>query len=453
MQVYQSFAIQPKRKISFALTVGAAALLLVSSPGCGQPTKDPSKRAAESATESSNASIKVIKPEEKTIHLKALQPGFIQAFEQTPMYAKIAGYVRKWNVDIDAHVKKGDVLAELYVPELVEEHNQKIEAVKQAEEASEVAKARVAAAAAQIKEAQAEVPRAEYSHQFWRLQYDRVSKLAKTTLASQENDETWNQFQSAAAAVKVAEAKVESSQAKFKEAEALKKKAGVDIGGAKADRDRISALLGYTRITAPYDGIVTRRNINTDDFVQPPTGGKGEPLYVVERRDKMRVVVEVPEADAGWVATDAPAHIRVQALNWQEFSGKVARTSYAISRTARTLVAEIDLENRLDRLRPGMYVYSTITGQHPASFALPVSAIATQGDITQGYQHYCFLVHDGKAERTFVKRDLSDGHFVEVLRKQSKSSDGRSAWEDFTGTEEVVADATTVKDGQEIIRK
>jgi RND family efflux transporter MFP subunit len=436
----------------FALTAGAVALLLVFSSGCGQSAKDPSKGTAESTADSSNASIKVIKPETKTIPLKVRQPGFIQAFEQTPMYAKIAGYVRKWNVDIDARVKKGDVLAELYVPEMVEELNQKEEAVKQANEAFEVAKARVASAAALIKEAQAGVPRAEYNHKFWQLQYDRISKLGQT-LTQQEKEESWNQRESAAAAVKEAEAKVESSQAKFKEAEALRKKAEVDIGAAKADRDRLSALVGYTRITAPYDGVVTRRNINTDDFVQPPTGGKGEPLYVVERRDKMRVVVEVPEADADWVAKDAPARIRVQALNWQEFSGQVARTSYSISRTARTLVAEIDLVNRQDRLRPGMYLVATITGAHPAASAMPVSAVATQGDVTQGYQRYCFLVRGDKAERTLVQVGLSDGSLVEVLRKQSKSSDGSSAWEDFTGTEEVVADATTVKDGQRVINK
>jgi RND family efflux transporter MFP subunit len=452
MHVYQSFAIQPVRKISFALTSSVVAVLLASNAGCGQSSQGPSNGTVEPAGDSSSGSVTVIRPEKKTIPLRVRQPGFVQAFEQTPMYAKIAGFVRKWNVDIDARVGKGDVLAELYVPEMVEELNQKEEAVKQANEAFEVAKARVAAAAALIKEARAGVPRAEYYHEFWRLQYDRISKLT-TTLQAQEKDETWNQLQSAAAAQKEAEAKVESSQAKHKEAEALKKKAEADIGAAKADRDRLSALLGYTRIIAPYDGVVTRRNINTDDLVQPPTGGRGEPLYVVERRDKMRVVVEVPEADASWVAKGAPARIRVQALNWQEFSEQVARTSYSISRTARTLVAEIDLENRQDRLRPGMYVVATITGEHRAAFALPVSAVATQGDVTQGYQRYCFLVRDRKAERTFVQVGASDGKFVEVLRKQAKAADGRVTWEDFTGAEEVVAVAASMTDGQIIGEK
>jgi multidrug efflux pump subunit AcrA (membrane-fusion protein) len=451
MRVYQLFASKPKR-ISITLAKGAVLLLLASGAGCGQSSQGPSKVAVDPALDASNASAKVIKPEKKTIPLRVRQPGYVQAFEQTPMYAKIAGYVRKWNVDIDDHVSKGKVLAELYVPEMVEELNQKQEAVKQANEAFEVAKARVGSAAAIIKEAQAGVPRAEYNHQFWRQQFDRISKLEKT-LTPQEKEETWNQLQSAAAAVKEAEAKVDTSQAKLREAEALKKKAEVDIGAAKADRDRLTALVGYTQLAAPYDGVVTRRNINTDDFVQPPTGGKGEPLYVVERHDKMRVVVEVPEVDASWVAKGAKAHIRIQALNWQEFSGQVARTSYSINRTARTLVAEIDLENREDRLRPGMYVVATITGEHRAGLALPVSAIAIQGDVTQGYQRYCFLVRGDKAERTLVQVGISDATFVEVLGKQSKSIEGGSVWEVFTGAEQVVADAAAVKDGQTVVSK
>src|SRR5262249_9003230 len=176
-------------------------------------------------------------------------------------------------------------------------------------------------------------------------------------------------------------------------------------------------------------------------------------LHVVERRDLLRVLVEVPEMDAAWVAKDAPARIRVQALQWQEFGGTVVRTSYSVDRTAHTLVAEIDLENPKDRLRPGMYAIATITGEHHASWALPVSAVATQGDVTQGYQRYCFLVRDGKAERTLVQVGLSDSNFVEVLQKQSKAAKESGTWEPFTGEEEVVVAPASVTDGQSLTVK
>jgi RND family efflux transporter MFP subunit len=316
-----------------------------------------------------------------------------------------------------------------------------------------VAKARVATAAALVKEAQAGVPRAEYNHRYWRLYYDRLSKL-EAPLEMQVKDETWNQLQSAAAAQKEAEAKVETAQASVREADAVRKKAQVDIGAAEADRDRLAALLSYARLPAPYDGVVTRRNINTDDFVQPPTGGKGEPLYVVERRDLLRVRVDVPETDAAWVNKGAKAVVRVQALRDQEFTREVARTSYSVDRTARTLGAEIDLPNPQDRLRPGMYAIAVITAEHRAALALPAAAVLTQGDVTQGYQRYCFQVREGKAERMLVQVGLSDGKFVEVLRKQQKAGKGGSEqWEDFTGAEDIAAEAASLTDGQSVIGK
>jgi multidrug resistance efflux pump len=394
-----------------------------------------------------------VKPAPKIIRLSVRQPGTIQAFEQTPIFAKIAGYVRKWNVDRGDYVKKDAVLAELDVPELVQELKQKQEMVKQSLEAAEVAAARVATASARIKESQAGVVRAEKNHQFWRLQYDRLTKLT-TTVDAQTKDEAWNQLQSAAAGLKEAEAKVETSQAALKEAEAVRRKTKADIGAAEAERDRVAALVGYTRLKAPYDGVVTRRNVNTDDFVQPPTGGKGDPLYIVERRDRMRVVVEVPEMAVAWVGKGAPARVRVQALQGQEFAGFVARTSYSVVGMARTLVAEIDLDNPYDRLRPGYYVTATIAGEHRAAFALPASAVLTEGDVTQGHRRHCFLVVDGKAERTLIEVEVSDDDFIEVLhRRRTTAKDSQGAWEPFTGAEEIVADARTVTDGQSVVGK
>jgi RND family efflux transporter MFP subunit len=444
MQCFLRYAVEPRR-IAFLLASAAVAACVVTVAGCGLSPQGPSKGPEGPAAEPSSSSISIVKPERRAIPLSVRQPGSIQAYEQTPIFAKIAGYVRKWTVDIGAQVRKGDVLAELYVPEMVEELNQKKEAVKQANEAFEVATARIATAAARVKEAQAGVPRAEHEHQFWRLQYDRLSKV-NNALETQVKDETWNKLQAAAAAWKEAEAKVETSQAALKEAEAVRNKAKVDIGAAEKDRDRLSALLSYTRLLAPYDGVVTRRNINTDDFVQPPTGGKGEPLYVVERRDKMRVVVEVPEAEASWVVKGLQARIRVQALKWREFSAPVERTSYSINRTARTLIAEIDLRNDpQDLLRPGMYVIAMISGEKSNALTVPASAVMTQGDVTQGYQTYCFVMQNGKAVRTPIQIGLSGGGHVELLRKQTKPGE----WEDFSGAEEIIASAASVTESRQ----
>src|SRR5207249_1307116 len=97
--------------------------------------------------------------------------------------------------------------------------------------------------------------------------------------------------------------------------------------------------------------------------------------------DIMRVRVEVPEGDAAWVNRGAEARIHVQVLKSYEFVGAVTRTSWSLDRTARTLLAEVDVPNPEGKLRPGMYAYATITAEHPGGWTLPASAVVTEGDV------------------------------------------------------------------------
>ena len=219
---------------------------------------------------------------------------------------------------------------------------------------------------------------------------------------------------------------------------------------AKHNWEQANTMWAYRRLTAPFDGIVARRNVNTKDFVQPPTAGKGEPLYVVERRDKMRVFVPVPEADAPWVHKENAARIRVQALPSQEITGKVARTSYSLDRAAHTLLAEIDLDNPNDLLRPNMYAYTTITLERLNGLTLPATAVVTQGDVTKGYESYCFLVQEGRLRRTLIQTGVRASGQVEVLKKQEKTSQ-TVRWVDFSG-EELIAkeNIASLADGQAV---
>ena len=288
-------------------------------------------------------------------------------------------------------------------------------------------------------------------------QHERLARVGERGVLDKDSvEEALYGFEAAEAGLQEVESKIKSAQAARDESAAKLSKARADVivaeahlAVAKENRDHIETLLKYTKITAPFDGIVTRRNINTGDFVQPATTGKGEPLYVVERRDQVRIFVEVPETDADWVKKGAKAHVQVQALKDQEFAGEIARTSYSLDRKARTLLAEIDLKNLQDRLRPGMYAFATITADYPAPLALPSSAVATQGDVTQGYQSYCFVVEGEKAVRVAVQVGRSDGQLVEVLKRQK--SGPTPAWEDFNGNEVVVAKAAGVTDGQMIL--
>jgi RND family efflux transporter MFP subunit len=420
--------------------------------------------AAKPPTTSSDTAVQVpkvtlINPERRTIHRAVEQPGTIEAFEQTPLHAKIAGYVEIVRVDIGDRVDKGQVLAELSVPEMVEELNRK-EALlaqakaeaKQAEAALAAAKANVKTTAALVKEAEAGRDRADALVARWKSEYERLQKV-KQTIDQQQLEETRYQLKAAEATRAEVEAKVESAKAARDESTAKRDKAEADVsaanarqGVAEAARDREKALLDYAKVRAPYAGVVTRRNVDTGHFLQPNAANKGEALFMVMRSDKVRIFVDVPETAAPLVGKDTPARIRVQALTGQDFKGTVTRTSWALDPKARTLRAEIDLDNPDGKLRPGMYAYATLTVERDKTMSLPASAVVIQPSGT-----FCFRVVDGKARRMPIEIGLSGGGWIEVLRKQSKpSKDGEPVWEEFTGKEEIVADATALADGQTV---
>ena len=302
-----SFILHPFR---FILQFVAVALLVMAS-GCRQSA---SNSPAVSATQQTGRSVTVVTPVRATIRRQVGQPGLIQAFERTPIVARIPGYVLKWNVDIGDSIHKNDILAELWGPEMVSELELKEEQVQQAHKTLALAKAQVLTATANVQEAVAAVARAQSTRDYWEGQNKRFTRLVtENVLDKQTKEDAQNQFRAAAAALSEAQAKVQSARAVQQEKEIARDKAEVDIRAADADRRRQADLVGYATLTAPYDGVVTQRNINTKQFVQPATGVQGDVLYVVERTDIVRVFVSVPETDAYWVREGAPATVRVQA--------------------------------------------------------------------------------------------------------------------------------------------
>jgi multidrug resistance efflux pump len=432
----------------------AAALLLVLASGCWQSaTNDLPSGPAE---EQSVRSVRVVTPERKTVRREVGQPGLIEAFERTPIVSRIPGYVLKWNVDIGDSIHKGDILAELWVPEMVAELKLKEEMVQQATKSLAMAKAQVATAKAHVQEAEAAVSRAEATHSYWKSQSARFASLVQdSVLDKQTQEETLNQFRSAAAALAEAEAKVQSAKALQQEKESAQDKAMVDIRAAEADRRRQADLVSYATLTAPYDGVVTQRNINTKQFVQPATGNPGDVLYIVERTDVVRIFVSVPETDADWVHIGTPARVRIQALQGQEFKGTVTRTAWSLNRTTRTLLTEIDLDNPElpkvgRRLRPGLYAYATVTAEWPDVLTLAVSAVLTEGDVNVGFKNYVYMIEAGRVKRTPIEIGARNEQLIEVLKKQvAAAGTGEGRWETFTGTEQVVqGDLSGLKDGQ-----
>lgn len=414
------------------------AVLLCAAAGCSRtstanpvPAPVPARAAAPA-----QATVTAIRPEMKTVRRAISQPGQIEANQQTPVYAKVAGFVDAVLRDIGDEVEMGQTLAVVSVPEMDEELAQKEALVTQGRAELERAQKSVAAAEARVALSDALLDR-------WKSEYDRLQKLMKSkgVIEQQTVEETRYQLDAARAGRDESAANRDRAQADVRVAQAK-------LQVAQADRRRLEALVDYTIIKAPFAGVVSRRNVDKGHFVQPASGNKGDPLFVVVEMDPVRIFVDVPESDAVWVTKGTPARVRVQAWPGREFEAKVERTAWALDPRARTLRVEIDVPNPKGELRSGMYAYATILVEHAKTWTVPASSIVNQGD-----QAFVYRVENGKAVRTPVEIGLREGALVEVVRKQVKlpHEGDKPSWEEFTGREEIVStQAATLTDGQTV---
>ncbi|HVT27015.1 MAG TPA: efflux RND transporter periplasmic adaptor subunit [Lacipirellulaceae bacterium] len=403
----------------------ALAAISLSATGCGRGATTTSALPSPHEASAAVVRVKAGKPQRKTLVLTTKQPARIEAFEDTPMFSKLAGYVAKVKVDIGDKVRRGQPLVTLYVPELSDDVQQKTALVTQAEAQSKQAaaavdaiKAAVDTADAKIAEAHAGAARASSERERWKSEYGRIKQLASSGSVTQKlSDETLNQLHAAEAALAAANATIQSAEAAAREARVNVKKAEADqaaadarLGVTKADLAQAKTMLSYATLRSPFDGVITKRTVNTGDFVQPATG-TANPLLDVARTDKVRVFVEIPELEAASVDVDDPATISIQAMPGKTISAAVTRTSWSLYTANRSLRAEIDVPNTQSLLRPGMYATATILlDKRNNALTLPATAIGWDGE-----QAYCWCIESGKAVRHNVTLGLRSSPEVEVL--------------------------------------
>jgi RND family efflux transporter MFP subunit len=434
--------------VSSTLLVG---LLLAA--GCGHSLENSAGRRGNAGPAKSEkgatAGIRVIHPERRDLRTRVVQPGTIQAFEVTPVYSRISGYVQKYRYNIGDHVKAGDVLIDMWIPDYVEQLAQKSAAVKMAEvqirvatTALRAAEAKVETARARIASAQAGVKRAQASYTRWDSEYKRLETLVtQRVLDVQVRDETYRQFEEAAAARDQAEAMVSETTSAHIQAVADRDRARVDVESAQAQLQIASAeerearvLVEYGKLKAPYNGVITQRNVSPGDYLQPGAGTGGRPLFVLEQTDPVRVFVGVPELASYFIHPQDTATIRLQAISGATREGKVVRSAYSLDPSTRTLQTEIDIPNADDHLHPGWYVTVTIAIERKGVWTLPSNAIDMEGQ--QNYVVY-FADADGKPVRTPVIIGPSDDTYTEVLKKFSTAS-STNDWPGFDGSERVM---------------
>jgi multidrug efflux pump subunit AcrA (membrane-fusion protein) len=399
--------------------------------------------------------VKTVKPNRNTVQRVIEQPGELLAFEQTPIYSKIAGYVKKVNKDIGDTVRTNEVLAELWVPEMDVDLKRKVALVRKAEAEAEqsrrlldAAQAALQGAVAKVREAEAGRLRAKAEMDRANSQYERLKK--STGVVTQDVlDEARLGLEAAQATVAEVEAKIKSAEANRVASSAQRDKAEADIGVAEAslqvataDRDHAKTLLDYAEVRAPFDGVVSRRHIDTGHFLSA-TGGKGDPLFVVVRTDPVRVMIDIPEIDSVLIDGTTRTQVGVQALKGRQFSGTVRRSAWTLDPRSRTLRTEIDIPNPDGVLRPGMYVQAALTVEHANAWTVPESAI-----VRHSGQTFVWQVSDGKATQRLVQTGLSDGKVVEILKLQAIGAPGE--WQEVTGHEAAIVSPTTLKDGQHV---
>jgi multidrug efflux pump subunit AcrA (membrane-fusion protein) len=438
-----------------------AAAFLIGLPGCSN--KEPAaqaqagKQSAANAGPDQAAQVKTVRPTRE--HLKRLstpQPAHVEPYEKTDIYAKVSGYLdvlgpalgpdgkplldkngKPRPLDIGDRVAKDQVLAKLSVPEMDQERLQKAALVDQAqaevgqaEAALEAAEALTSAAKAKIEEASSLLAKYDAEVAFRKVEYERHLQLFKDRAQQKEVvDEKLNQLRAAQAAFMAGKAAVTTAEANFKVEQARLTKAKADVASAearwkvaKANLEHTVILLSYATIKAPYDGVLTRRLVDTGAFIQSAAAGKPEPLFTLARVDRLRIITDITKEEAGLVEIGQPATLVVEGARGQSLAGKVVRFADALDAGTRTMRTEVELDAPAKNLRPGMFGSVTIRLiDFPDALFLPTSAL-----VTGGGKPAIWVVEEGKVRRQEVELGYNDGIRVQILRG-------------LTGNEQVIA--------------
>lgn len=283
--------------------------------------------------------------------------GEFRPFQEVDVHAKIAGYIRKIYVDVGDHINAGQTLALLEVPELSAQLQGGEAAVRRAKDS--------------IRRAQGDLDRATSLHSATHLDYIRLKQASAARpglIAEQELDD-------AQAKDKEGAAQVSSDEAALSEAQNQ-----LDISAA--DARQLSAMSDYTRIVAPFDGVVTRRYVDNGALVQAGTTSNTQalPIVSVAQSNLCRLTLPVPESAVPLISLGSIVRVRVPSLN-RSFEGKISRFADDLDQETRTMHTEVDVPNKDGSIVAGMYAEANLTlTQNPSALAIPVQAVRRNGD-------------------------------------------------------------------------
>lgn len=333
-------------------------------------------------------------------------------FQEIDVYAKESGYVKKLMVDYGTHVKAGQVMAILEIPEL--------EAQLQEDQAE------IKNAFNQVTRAQHELERYQAQYKALHLQYTRLNGVFQSQpgiVAQQEVDDAQGKDLAASSQVDAGQAALDAAQSQLA------------VSKAKLVHDQ--SLFDYSKITAPFSGVVTERYANLGTLVQAGTGSSTQaiPIVKLSEDDLFRLVIPVPEAYVRYIRVGDPVDVRVPSLN-RTVPGKVARFSVDVREDTRTMHTEVDVRNPDRLLVPGLYADADLTLEHREDIpSIPLQAVNHEADKTT-----VFVVNgNGELEDRQVTLGLQTATDAEVVSGIRE------------GEQVVISDRSGLKPGEKVV--
>jgi RND family efflux transporter MFP subunit len=302
----------------------------------------------------------VVKVTKGTLGTPLTLAGAFKPFQDVDVHAKISGYIKAMSVDVGSHVKEGQTLAVMEVPELVAQLSGADAAVRRARE--------------EIRRAQGDVERAKSVHTAAHAMCQRLTQASEQgagLVAQQEVDD--------------ARAKDLGAEAQVSSAEAALSAAEQALEVAEASQSQYRAMSDYTRIVAPFTGVVTTRYADTGALMAAGTSSSTPmPVVRIAQISVLRLVLPIPESIAAQIRLGDPVKVHVQALN-RDYVGKVSRFAESLDPQTRTMETEIDFQNSNGELLPGMYVQAIVAPpQQHEMLTVPLEAVELEGNGTEG---------------------------------------------------------------------
>ena len=388
----------PKLAVGFAVLVA----LGLSSCNGGRNVKASAEQAVTVGVTS------VVK---KTVSRQITLSSELVPFQEIDVYAKESGYVQKLDVDYGTHVRVGQTMATLEIPELQAQMQQDQAEIKNAID--------------QVSRADHELKRYDAQYNALHLQYTRLNEVFETQpgiVAQQEVDDAQGKDLAAASQVDAGKAALEAAQSQ--------------LAAARAKLVHDETLFDYSRITAPFAGVVTERYANLGTLVQAGTSSSTQamPIVRLSQDDLFRLVIPIPESYVRYIRIGDPVNVHVPSLN-RTFPGKVARFSVDVRADTRTMHTEVDVPNPERVMMPGLYAEAEVgLDQKDNVPTVPLQAVSHQGNKTT----VLVVNRDGEVEERTVELGLQTTTDAEVLSGLSE------------GEQVVVSDRSGLKPGQKV---